>query len=631
MTFLKRFKFSAVAGVLLVALSISCEEDLTTIGASVIGGEPFTTDKAVYDVFAFNKKIEAVRTNKLPLYQLGIFNDPIYGKTEARITSQLILSSTNPTFGIFTQETEDNPDSSSVTQIPENETVKEVILYIPYLRAGDEQRDRDLDGVDDEFDADPEDPNSDTDGDGVNDNQERANGTDPLNVDTDGDGINDGEDTSTLSNQFPKRFELDSIYVNGQLYDNETPVSFNLKIERSTFFLRDLDPNTNFQEAQEYFSTQRFSPAFVSDVLFDEEITVSNEHILVPMEDDPATEDVDESEQFDRLDPGIRISLDPDFFQENILDKEGSSELLSQANFNEFLRGLHFSITPISDDVMVLLDLTNPNVSLDIVYEYEAIDINGTTDDVSDDVQEIRERTFTIDLVTRLATGGIGGNAVNTFVNEAFPPQITDALDVPENASRIYLKGGSGSFTEINLFEEGNGEEILNEIKANNWIINEASLIFYVDRQTLDAAGDAAEPPRLYLYNAETNVPVYLSGAQRLIDSRTGQILVAAVNESYDGRLVVESNNKGSKYKLKITDYINDLVLRDSTNATLALSITSDIRSSATRNAMLTNEEKDIPLASTLSPLGTVLFGSDVSSENEDKKLKLEIFYTETN
>jgi len=632
MTFLKRCKFSALAGLLLIGTFISCEEELTTIGASVIGGEPFVTGKANYDVFAFNKRVEAVRTNKLPLYQIGFFNDPTYGRTEARVTTQLTLPTTNPTFGIFNQQTEDNPDSDFPIQIAENETVKEVVLYIPYLRAGDDQRDRDGDGVDDEFDVDPEDPTSDSDGDGVADNQERANGTDPLNEDTDGDQVNDGEDPSTVPNQFPKKFELDSIYVNGQNYDNETPTSFNLKIERSTFFLRDLDPNANFQEAQEYFSTQRFSPTFVSDVVFDDEITISNEHILVPREDDPATEDVDESEEFERLDPGIRIQLDAGFFQENILDKEGSSELLSQANFNEFLRGLHFSIAPLSQDVMVLLDFTDPNVTLDIVYEYDAVDVNGTTDDTSDDIIEKRERTFSLDLVTRAAAGGINGNAVNTFINEAYPPQIMDALDAPVNASRIYLKGGAGAITEINLFEEDNGEEIINEIKANNWVINEANLVFHIDRMTLDAQGNAAEPPRLYLYKTNTNVPVYLSGAQRLVDPRTGQVLAAAVDESYDGRLVLGSDNRGSTYKLKITDYINDLILRDSTNTTLALTITPDIRSTATRNAMMANnEERDIPLAHTLSPLGTILFGSAVGPEDEDKRLTLEISYTEAN
>jgi hypothetical protein len=45
---------------------------------------------------------------------------------------------------------------------------------------------------------------------------------------------------------------------------------------------------------------------------------------------------------------------------------------------------------------------------------------------------------------------------------------------------------------------------------------------------------------------------------------------------------------------------------------------------------MLANDvEKEIPLISTLTPLGTVLFGSDVEAQNEDKKLKLEIYYTE--
>ena len=65
---------------------------------------------------------------------------------------------------------------------------------------------------------------------------------------------------------------------------------FNLKVERSTFFLRDLDPDANFQEAQEYFSTQQFAPTFVSDVLFDGEVTIDDEQTLIPKEDDPDTE-----------------------------------------------------------------------------------------------------------------------------------------------------------------------------------------------------------------------------------------------------------------------------------------------------------------------------------------------------
>ena len=55
-------------------------------------------------------------------------------------------------------------------------------------------------------------------------------------------------------------------------------------------------------------------------------------------EDDPDTEDDESLEAPDRLEPGIRVALDNTFFDENFLDKEGQSELLSTANFNNFLR-----------------------------------------------------------------------------------------------------------------------------------------------------------------------------------------------------------------------------------------------------------------------------------------------------
>ena len=38
-----------------------------------------------------------------------------------------------------------------------------------------------------------------------------------------------------------------------------------------------------------------------------------------------------------------------------------------------------------------------------------------------------------------------------------------------------------------------------------------------------------------------------------------------------------------------------------------------------------------IPISSVMNPLGTVLYGSNVAPINEDKKLKLQIFYTKPN
>lgn len=600
-----------LVGMIVVGL-ISCEEDLTTIGSGVIDGEPFNTDKVSFDVFAFNKKIEAVQTNNLPIYQLGTFNDPVYGATEARINAQLGLQSGggNPRFGSFSQAIENDADTDeSVSTIEENETVKEVILYIPYLLENSAQRDRDGDGLDDELDDDPNDPNSDTDGDGLTDNQEKTLGSNPLTNDTDNDGVLDPDDDDMVPNAFKKSFDLDSIY-------GQSNLPFNLKVKRSTYFLRDLDPTENFEEAQSYYSDFSYDPTFVDEVLFDGEEIVSNvEYVFKDGEDDPETEDVDESKQVtSRFNPGIRVSLDPVFFQENILDKEGESELLSQANFRDFIRGIHLSIDN-ANDIYMLLNIAAAEIR--ITYEYDAVDLNDTADDTSDDTIEKREKTYTL---------SFSGNIVNTFVNDTYPTQIANSLDNNTNASKLYLKGGSGAYTEIKLFDDNNGRDAINQIKANNWIINEANLVFYVDRATLDNSGDVIEPPRLYLYNAETNAPLYdLQFETSDEDSALGVLL------NHDG-ILEESNDKGVKYTVRITEHINHLVVRDSTNATLALTLTSDIRFPNVAGAMLNNnQEERTPIFSTINPLGTVLHGSDVTPENEDKKLKLEIFYTEVN
>jgi hypothetical protein len=574
---------------------VACEEENLTIGEKVIGGEPFTTDKATYDVFAYNQKIEAVQTNRMPIYQLGTYEDAVYGRTEARITTQLQLSSTNPVFGDTRQEDE----STS-----EEETVTEVILYLPYLQ--NSSPDRDQDGVIDEIDKDPDDPNSDYDGDGVSDTTERLTGTDPLNPDTDGDGITDDEDEDTPANRFPKKVDLDSIFGN-----RDAP--FNFKVERATFFLRDLDPGTNFEEAQMYYSSQQFSPDFVSDLLFDGQLNVSDEEILIFPEDDPDTEDEDESEGApQRLGPGIRVELDPSFFQQNILDREGQSELLSQQNFKEFLRGLHFSIGAGTDDLLFLLDLTNSYITVN--YEYENV-LDGET--------VIEESTFRINMITSGANTPIAGNAVNTFINDAYPQDITDQLNSTDNASRIYLKGGAGSTAMINLFEVNNGEAIINEIKTKNWIINEANLVFFVDRDAVGAVAD--EPPRLYIYNTETNDPLYNPLNDQSVDNTSLGVFL-----NHDGILERDDDGRGLKYKIRITEHINNLVLRDSANVTLGLSVTSDIRTRSQRSSLLpAGGTKDVPLMSIVNPLGTVLYGSNVS-ESQAKKLQLEIFYTES-
>src|SRR5690606_2865163 len=112
-------------------------------------------------------------------------------------------------------------------------------------------------------------------------------------------------------------------------------------------------------------------------VLRDDVMTIDDREILVMKEDDPDTAE-DESEEVDtRLSPRIRVELEPEFFQQ-ILDREGSEVLSTRSNFQEFIKGLRFSVGDLSDDMLMLLDWNN--ASVEVVYTYEREDTSSDND-----------------------------------------------------------------------------------------------------------------------------------------------------------------------------------------------------------------------------------------------------------
>jgi len=268
---------------------------------------------------------------------------------------------------------------------------------------------------------------------------------------------------------------------------------------------------------------------------------------------------------------------------------------------------------------MFLLDLTEANIT--ITYEYD--DIDPETEE-----KVTAERDFVLSFLSGSSQSGISGNAVNVFENEILPTNVASAVDNGENASRIYVKGGA-TLAEVLLFEdvENGGAEIINQNKQNNWVINEANLVFYVDREALDAS--VVEPPRLYLYNAETNFPLYDISNESVTPNTSTNPLRYYPN--HDG-LLERENDLGVKYTVRITEHINNIIVRDSANAKLGLTLTPNINLAAIQEAIGSDMQGvNYPLGAAMSPLGTVLYGSNVDPANEAKKLKLEIYYTEPN
>jgi Domain of unknown function (DUF4270) len=409
------------------------------------------------------------------------------------------------------------------------------------------------------------------------------------------------EDTDEDGN---RTFEIDSVYGNFN-------ATFNLKVEELTFYLRDLDPETNFENGQKYFSDQDFS-TYTDALLFDEMYTINTQEIVIYEEDDPETTENEAENVKERIDPRIQIELDPAFFQQTIIDAEGSAFLANNNNFREYLRGLYISTASFSDDLLMLLNLSGANV--EIQYNYDKVDTKNTSGTDDDEIVK-EETTFKLNL---------SGNIVNTSINNPYPASINAQLNTNVNASRLYLKGGQGTLVEVKLFDEDDSNVNLNEIKLNNWLINEANLVFYVDREALDnAAGNVIEPQRIYLYDMENNIPLldyFLDG--------TASNTIFSSRSIHGGILEKDEDDKGIRYKIRLTDHINNIIRKDSTNVKLGLVITSNINNSTLSTAILeAAEEINTAAASVISPLGTILYGSEPSVE-EDKRLRLEIFYT---
>ena len=592
----------------LLLFMTSCNKDYNTVGVDLIDNKPFNTDIEEVPVFVKMNKIPPYIANAISTFQLGIYEDNIYGKSKVSFLSQLSFDTPDPVFGIFSPTDEINGIEDNIAAIPELETIKDVFLDIPFFTNVD---DDDNDGVINLYDVDSEDPYSDSDGDGVSDSDESNSGQDPLNPDTDGDGILDGDDTESINpNAGATLYELDSLMGNSE-------AKFKLKVSELDYFLRPFDPENNFETYQKYYSSNSIPDNFSGTVLFDEEIEINSKELVFYKEDDPETEEDDESEIVkERLTPRIRVSLDKDFFQSKILDNEGSDDLANAENFKLFFKGIIIDAYDFSDPLLMILNFSEAEIR--IVYDYQKYDKNDTDDDTSDDVIESTEDEYKLNL---------NGIKLNSFKYDLYPAEIITAIsDTINNAGLVYLKGGEGIMAEIELFKDDNGNDLLEEIRKKEWLVNEASLSIYINKDMLSSSGGIIEPSRLYLYDIDNKAPLI----DYFVDNSAGP-------KEYQNKIVhggsieLDEDKNGLMYKIRISEHIKNVIRKDSTNTKLGLVVSSDI--SNTINVEV--ETKDlmtfIPNSTAINPLGTVLIGPSPSAEYYEKRMKLDLYYTKLN
>ncbi len=536
----KNFYFNQVVLGLTALLLISCDKDFNEIGADIIGDDHYNFNRDTREIVANTVGTGPVQSNNLPLNPLGIYDNPVFGKTKAHFVTQLELKTPNPNIGTNIQ-------------------MESVTLSVPYFSHV------------------------------VTNN---ADGT--------------------------KIYELDSILGSNQ-------AKIDLKVYRSGYFLGDIAHEGETQVVQKYYSDQNADIDAVKHptVLNNGPSSENEQFFFSPAEREDTVVNSEGEESTVRSKPEMRLELDQQYFKTHILEA-APSHLQSNNAFKNYFRGLYFKVddSGTAPGALAMLDFSAGTITIKYKADITTTTSAGTTTANKD-----------LSIVLNMA-----GNRVSLLEND-LSDTYQNALSQPLSEtghSRLFLKGGEGSVATIDIFgttdADGNGiPDQLDEIRANNWLINEASLTFYVDRQAMGSEGTgspAPEPNRIYLYD--------IPNKRQILDYAYDNTTSSNIKYNkgiFGGILEKSADGRGTKYKIRITNYVRSLVRQDSTYVRLGLSVTENIGTVSMAKLKADNTELNnyIPTASVVSPVGTILYGSNIpmGDPDYDKRARLEIYYTE--
>lgn len=583
----------------ILSVFAACEKDFSSLDSEVVNSENtthFSGERAEYPIVTYNKRITPYQSNRLPANLLGYYNDPVFGGFSANFVAQVAPRVFSPEFG--------------------NSVLDSVILSVPYYSRIVE-----------------------------------------------GDG----------SNGFI--YELDSIY-------GETPIK--LSVFQNDYFLRDFDPDADFNVSQGYYSNGSLSDSNIISAGDLEGELLYESTSFIPSEEQIVLIGLNNENELDstKLAPRMRLRLDgPDvragFWENLILNRGEEAELSNQNNFLNHFRGLYFKAEDISGTgSMALLNFSSDEATVTLYYTKEKdptdedgdnvpdyADVDSDGDGVNDngtdsDGDQINDE-YDVDVTEGEDENGNGiddlldsnreeyimtfsGNLVN-IIEDNFTPFPTG--DEDDGDAQLYLKGGQGNMAVIDLFngevENDNGvnedafENFLNNFRTvgdnditAKRLINEAFIEFYVDHTASPGGRILDEPERVYIYDLNNNTPLidYIIDQSVSAQSLSAKIdhLVPLIREDDE-----DPESEGKKYKIRITEHLTNIFLRDSTNVKLGLVVMPGVNSIDMHPFLDTDEETVtlIPSGALLSPQGTVLHGNN--SLDPLKKAKLTIYYTE--
>jgi hypothetical protein len=560
-----------ISYLLLFVLFISCDKDFNSLDSDVIGEDHFKLEDEEVSLVAYSKATGPVQTNNLPLNALGVYNNTKFGVTKAHFVTQVELGTENPSFGY-------------------NPVIDSVYLYVPYF-------------------------------------------SEIKSTETSGERI----------------YELDSIYGNAETG------KFKLSVVENGYYLRDFDPSDNLQTSQKYYSNDKplIDPFKGTEILNNSSATSQNNEFYFSKKElyiyktNGAGLYVDSngavlSNQNDvslrvikeRKTPGMWLDLKNSFFQQKIIDATASGNLFNNNSFKNYFRGLLFEVEEINPGQGALAILDFSRAELKILYKAS---VAPTVENPNPDRTR---RNFSLKMGYNNSSS-LRNNSINFLVptNSSDYTSGLAAANEVTGSERLYIKGGNGSVAFIDLFNPTELATLRNNVANNNWLVNDARLTFYVDKSQMLNVSDKDEPERIYIYDATNNIVLldYTYDSSTSSNPKNNKVVFGGIIQRE-----VDETKKGIKYTVRITEHIKSVLKVNSDgeymdNIKIGISVTESINlvSSAMLETPFTAnglEIKSIPLASILNPLGTVLYGNVITNPlDEDKKLKLNIYFTKPN
>lgn len=405
-------------------------------------------------------------------------------------------------------------------------------------------------------------------------------------------------------------YTLNNVYGKGK---------FDLSVYENGYFLREQDPNNDFQ-TQQYYSDQK--------ALFDSnkkgvsgnqrlnnsvnkaqntEFKASAEEIVLYKYNAEGELQKDSSGNpvvKERKKPGVWLDLDKAYFQQRFFGTNAYTSLSTNTNLKEFFRGLYFNVdNAYQENLMMQLDLS----AAELVFIYKE-------DDKEADKPR-RRKKLTLTLGNSSSSGNVRNNVTVNLFSNSNSTAYEAALAAKDN-DHLWIKGNVGSLAKIHMISS----QELQQVKDNNWLINQAVLTVYVDQSLVPNASETS-PSRLYLYDLKNNMPIvdYVNDAS-----------TTPFKNGYNGFLDEKTEGNSIKYRFRVTEHLKNLITKDSTNFDLGLAVANDISNplmTYTKNKTLKPNQLPVTMAS--MPFGTVIFGA--TYPEVAKRTKLEIYYTKQN